>query len=166
VAGSVPDAPRSTVLGVYAALSPNNSQESCLRDTVNAFAAYRTGKWAHLYVHTYGPNMRKAYEILEGVDPLEVLNGPKTRAFYTCLLEPNNPEPVCIDGHMVNVWNGVRVPLDYAGVSLSEYRQVVAGVKELAGRLSLVPSRLQAVLWVTWRRVHRILYDPQYSLFE
>jgi hypothetical protein len=156
----------SQVLGVYAALSPNNSEESNVKDMMVAARAFEAGWWDRLQVHTYGRNKEKAKRILDGEDPRVVLSGRKTRSFYENLLNPSEVECVTVDGHMVNVWNGARVPLDFAGITGSEYDRIERGVKELASRLGIVPCSLQSVFWLTWRRINGILQKPQYRLFD
>lgn len=158
------DCPVSTVAAVYSALSPNNSEENCIRDTERALTNFRYGRWNDFHPTTYSHNKAKAFRILNGESPADVLSGEKTWNFYNNIVNPSDRDFVTIDGHMVNIWNGKRVPLDLSGISKSEYRIVASGVKELAGRYGLVPCQLQAILWITWRRVHRILYQPQYKL--
>ncbi len=159
-----------TACGVYAALSPNNSEESNMEDMIRAVSCFRDPtsrldeRWAGLTVHTYGANKLKAKRILEGESPDAVLKGLKTWNFYHNILEPESSEYVTVDGHMVNIWNGARVPLDEAGISRLEYRIVVAGVVELAERVGIRPCQLQSILWIAWRRLHRIYYKPQYEL--
>lgn len=152
--------------GVYAALSPNNSQDSCMEDMQRAIRChlYEPHNFIHLKVHTYGANKEKALRILKGEDPKVVLTGPKTFNFYHNIENPDDPNYVTVDGHMVNIWNNKRVPLDNSGVNLGEYLTVASGIKELAQRYGLVPCQLQAILWLTWRRIHRIYYNPQYKL--
>lgn len=159
--------------GVYAALSPNNSEESCMRDTANLCAAYVQGRFEACSVHTYGKNKAKAGRILQGEDPDIVLRGIKTKNFFHNVFEPSDARYVTIDGHMVNIWNNRRVPLDFAGINNREYRMIAEGVMLFARMLArrpgcsnFSPCNLQSILWLTWRRVHKILYKPQRRLFE
>lgn len=159
--------------GVYAALSPNNSEESCMNDTRRLCEAYLSGSFDSCTVHTYGKNKEKAGRILQGEDPAQVLRGIKTNNFFHNLFDPSDCSHVTIDGHMVNIWNNRRVPLDFAGISDKEYRMIAEGVMLFArmlakrpGSSNLSPCQLQSILWLTWRRVNNILYKPQYRLFE
>ena len=159
----------TTACGVYAALSPNNSERSNLEDMARAISTFQgalsslDNRWERLVVRTYGKNKAKALEILKGANPDAVLKGPKTNAFYHNLLNPNDPY-VTVDGHMANIWNGVRVPLDLAGINLEQYQTIVGGIRELAAEVEMLPCQLQSTLWGTWRRIHRIFYNPQYEL--
>lgn len=158
--------PLTTACGVYAALSPNNSESSCLHDTFVGITSFACGmeEWRKFKPHTYEPNKRKALRILDGEDPDMVLRGPKTNAFYHNILDPTDPRYVTVDGHMVNCWNNLRVPLDYAGINAGQYRIVADGIREVAGRRGLVPCQFQAVIWLLWRRINWILRKDQYEL--
>lgn len=160
-----------TACAVYAVLSPNNSEESCMDDMARAVYCYKDGsaeslqeRWDKLAVHTYGANKAKARRILSGEDPDLVIRGPKVMSFYHNILEPYNRQYVTIDGHMVCAWNNKRLPLDSAGISESGYWELVRGVREVADSMDLVPCAFQATLWLAWRRIHKILYKPQYRL--
>lgn len=63
---------------------------------------------------SYGrPNMRKAWRILKGEQPLAVLGGDKVRAFYSLMINPDNSEDVCIDRHAVSLWYGSKLGDNY-----------------------------------------------------
>ena len=53
-------------------------------------------------VATYNHNKDKAWQIVHGIDSLEVLKGDKTRSFYECILNPSC-DSVCIDSHAINI---------------------------------------------------------------
>jgi hypothetical protein len=156
--------------GVYAALSPNNSEESCMDDTRRLCEAYLNGSFDSCRVHTYGKNKEKAGRILLGEDPATVLRGIKTNNFFHNLIDPLDRSHVTIDGHMVNIWNNRRVPLDLAGINDSEYRMIAESlmlfcrILEMNSGQVIFPCQLQSVLWLTWRRINGILYKPQYRL--
>ena len=169
----------STAVGLFAALSPNNTESNTLHDVQEAVVRYRDECWERFRPTTYHHNVEKAWRILNGEDPDLVLTGLKTNAFYHCLLDPSDPtRPVCVDGHMVNVWNGKRQPLDSAGITRSEYNMIAGGVRQVAAEINqnanggagnqwpflLLPCQLQSTVWLTWRRMMRILYKPQYEL--
>lgn len=150
------------IAGVYAALSPNNSEESNVYDMLRAIVCFSEDNWDSLTVHTYGLNKEKAKRILGGESPHTVLGGPKTKNFYHNILEPHDERYCTIDGHMVNMYNGARVPLDNAGISESEYGIIARAVAEVAEDVGMIPCQLQSTLWLTWRRIHRIYYKPQF----
>ena len=154
----------TTTLGVFAALSPNNTEKNNTEDMVAAVRAHKADIWHKLTVRTYGPNKEKAKRILDGEDPDLVLKGVKTNSFYHNLLDPEDDRWVTVDGHMVNIWNGARVPLDLAGVSMEGYRMVERGVREAADRFSVPASGFQATVWGVWRRINGIQYQAQRKL--
>lgn len=155
---------KSTSCAVYAALSPNNSEENNMRDMARAISTFQgspatlEARWKQLTVLTYGANKAKALRILHGEDPDLVLKGDKTNSFFHNLFNYDDPY-VTVDGHMVNAWNNVRVPLDLAGINTAQYRMIAGGVAEAAKPTDLSPSQLQSTLWLTWRRINRILFN-------
>ena len=152
---------------VFAALSPNNSYHGNLRDVDSLLRAAQNGQEIHeVKVSTYGNNKRKAWRIAHGADPLTELVAPKTRSFYLNVYDPLDPGPVTVDGHMFNCWSGTRINLVGLRTPKSQYEVVAEGVRALALTAGLVPCQLQAVLWLTHRRIHGILTPPQLSLWD
>lgn len=158
------------VAGVLAALSPRNRWLRNMADTEAMAHAYVVGgatAAGQVTVCTWGRNKRKAIEILECKEPddftiIDILNGPKTIAFYQSIMgHKDNP---CIDGHAYGIWLGHRVALDKVpklGVKL------LATIKEdyaTAARMTLTnPRDLQAITWLTWRRIHNIHQEEEYG---
>ena len=80
-------APAAEAAGVIAALSPMVSWSN----------NERLARYALLHGRAIGhfpANCAKANRIMYGEHPLSVLGGHKVRAFYRCILDPENPEPV------------------------------------------------------------------------
>lgn len=155
----------SKAIGVFAALSPNNSEGGNLGDVERMFAYHGKWKgenWSELKVHTYGANKSKAIRIIEGEDPDLVLTGPKTNSFYHNLLDPYDAKYVTVDGHIVGAWQGKRLPMDQSGINQAQYDLISWGLREVAGAGSVI--ELQATLWLTWRRINWVFYNPQYKL--
>ena len=161
----------STSVGaaVFSALSPNNSYHGNLRDTDVLLRAAGTGQAIESFkVHTYGPNKRKAWAIAQGADPLKLIVADKTRSFYLNILDPTNPVPVTIDGHMYCAWIGQRFKLvslrfkDVAGL----YQKVAEDVRTLAAECGYIPCVAQALVWHTWRRMHWIKTTPQLEFWD
>jgi len=96
-----------------------------------------------------------------------VIKGRKTFNFFMNLLNPCNPNYVTIDGHMVSVWLGRRILLKSKEASLTakKYTLIAEDYKTVARELGILPNQLQAVCWMAWKRKHRILYNPQLSLW-
>lgn len=177
-------------IGAFASLSPNNDEagnyrdlETCIihhwsRLTVSTSSDYKPGKEdTYPACSTYPANVRKAMLILDGMPPDEALKGPKVTAFYHNTLDPIDPYWVCIDGHMVSAWLGRRVmlrrrsstvegevPKESAEINRRAYETIADDLRAVARKLRVVPSGLQATLWLTWKRVNNIRYDPQLKI--
>jgi hypothetical protein len=154
--------PLATVVGMFAALSPNNTEDGTYRGVV---AMLHSGYGAK--VTTYLPNRLKAEWIRCGKPPLDVLGGRKVRSFYRNTMDPEDPTVVTVDGHMYSCWKGRRVVLTDAAHKLDDrlYTRVESDVQLLASLTGQIPCRLQSTLWARWRRIHRILSPDQLSLF-
>jgi hypothetical protein len=149
------------VVGIFAAISPNNTEDGTYRGTV---AILRHGMEAR--VSTYTRNREKAVRIRNGEHPLDVLRGRKVTSFYHNTVYPENRAVVTVDGHMYNAWRGKRWALTDAAHKMDNkaYDRVERDVKVLAGMLGLAPCQLQSVVWAKWRRVHGILTSDQLVL--
>lgn len=132
--------------GLLAALSP---QTPWRLNVELASDAYETG---HPSRH-FGDALSKATRILAGIDPESVLPmDQKTGHFYRCILDPTDPEAVCIDRHAHDVAVGVRYGNENRGLSARGRYNLIADVyREAARRLGELPQTVQAVTWVVWR---------------
>lgn len=153
-------------VGVIAALSPNNKWT---RNCVDAEAMIKAWHYGAdpltVKVCTFNPNKAKAAAILAlTADDLltdtiaEILNGRKVVAFYRSIM--GDPDAVCVDGHAYAVWIGERIPTTqtpklgvklYADIARA-YQLVAKRSYELCG-VTLTPTQVQAVTWVTYRRL-------------
>lgn len=153
----------STAAGVIAALSPNNRWERNVRDAEALIKIYaHGGDTDAVKVSTFGKNKQKAIAILNGERPESVLGGRKVLAFYSCII---GGEGVCIDGHAYAIWLGQRVPTTKTpsiGAALydkivQDYRLATKQINEIVNKDSGVqwykPSDVQAITWVTWRKL-------------
>jgi len=154
-------------IGVIAALSPNNKWERNCQDAEALIKAHWLGSDPKLVkVCTYNKNKDKALEILN-LDPNDedlgdkiqsILSGRKVVAFYRCI--SGFKDTVCVDGHAYAIWLGERIPttktpsisktlydtITRAYVNVSENSHSVCGE-------CLTPAQVQAVTWVTYRRL-------------
>ena len=159
---------------VFAALSPNNDYWGNLRDADELLKAARAGLSLDQFsVSTYGNNKRKAWRIAHGEDPEALIVALKTRNFFHNITEPDNPNWVTIDGHMYNIFTGIRRRIQSRNpaervvkVTAKEYVVIAAAVKAYAGEKGLVPCQMQGVLWQTWRRIHGIRTPAQQELWD
>ena len=151
----------NTVIGVMAALSPNNKWEINVRNTWEMIDAWCNQRDIDSFkVSTYGANKRKAWSILEEQlytddDILTRLNGQKTRSFYSNI---RGLDEVTIDGHALNIARGVRFNLtdDRTNIGKRLYRELQQAYVRAAKRVGIEPHNLQAITWTTWRREHGI----------
>jgi hypothetical protein len=159
----------STGAAVFAALSPNNDYLGNLRDTNRLLASARAGmNLEDFKVSTYGNNKRKAWRIAHGEKPLDLLVFPKTRSFYLNIMNPEDPQPVTVDGHIFNAWTGVRISLASAAQKLRAgfYDAVAEDIRQIGAEQSLIPNVVQGIVWFSWKRMHRILYSRQLEFWS
>lgn len=155
------------IIGAFAVLSPNNAVSTNYRalDICLQIAMGILPESAK--VPAYGLNKQKALAILRSKeDPLEIVKGQKVTAFYLNTLNPDNSNHLTIDGHILGCWMNKRINLRGEGdIPAMEYELICSHLKLAATWTCYTPLQLQAILWLTWKRLHNILpYDPQLSL--
>ena len=153
------------VVGVVAALSPNNRWTTNItnaRDLIDAFVNGRD--MDSVSVCTYGAMKRKAWSILDILpcqDEVKViLNGRKIVCFYENIMG----EDTCtIDGHARNIAYNEQVNLtdNKTNIGVKEYANLQEAYRQAAKRCTVNGRKfkayeLQAVTWVTWRKQHGI----------
>lgn len=155
-------------IAAFAVLSPNNAEnqnyralEVCLRIVTGDLPTDHP-------TPCYPINKFKALALLVGGEVSKYVVGQKVRSFYHNTLDPDDNHHVTIDGHMLGAWIGRRVKMKdrEASIGRMEYewaRRDMVAVGEVVG---LSGPRLQAVLWLVWKRVNGVLYDPQMRLFD
>lgn len=157
--------PLHIVVGVVAGLSPNNKWERNIinaRDLIQAFV--NGDDMDSVKVSTYHTMKAKAWSILvampdhDGV--IKILNGQKIVSFYRNIM---GDDTCTIDGHARNIAYGERVGLtdDRTNIGVKEYRTlqeeyVLAAKRTRVNGRALKAFELQAITWVTWRRIHNI----------
>ena len=153
--------PIKTVVGVMAALSPNNRWERNVKDTETMCDAYTRGEGLDSFkVSCYNTMKAKAWSILsddldDDDDILTRLNGQKIRSFYSNII---GLEEVTIDGHALNIALNMRQGLtdDKTNMGKKQYREMQGHYVRAAKRVKVKPHVLQAITWTTWRREHGI----------
>ena len=151
----------NTVIGVMAALSPNNKWERNVKDTERMVWAWVKGEdMSDFKVSCYNTMKAKAWSILEDDltdddDILTRLNGQKIRSFYSNIRGLNE---VTIDGHALNIALGIRQGLttDKTNMGKKVYRDMQSAYVKAAKRVGVKPHELQAITWTTWKREHGI----------
>jgi hypothetical protein len=118
----------------------------------------------------YKVNARKAAAILVGADPDKVVSGPKVRAFWLSIADPDNPQAVVIDRHAFDIAVGHRTDDDtrqrHLRTNAGRARVIACylqGARILSRQLArhVTPTEVQAVTWTVWRRSHAI--DRRYG---
>ena len=149
--------PEAEVIGVMAALSPNNRWERNCKDTLTMCQAWINGDSLDDFkVSCYNTMKQKAWSILQDDDDiLTRLNGQKIRSFYSNI---RGLDEVTIDGHALNIARGKREGLtsDKTNMGKKQYRELQAAYVSAAKRVKVKPSELQAITWTTWKRIHNI----------
>lgn len=129
--------------GVIAALSANKSWSENVKIATRAFGSGKaTG-------HVKDA-ITKATRIMNGANPADVLPmAAKTGNFYRCILDPTDPEPVCVDRHAHDVAVGRTFgDADRGLSSKGRYNALASAYRAAADRLGILPSELQAITWV------------------
>lgn len=152
--------PLNIVVGVVAALSPNNKWERNVTNADQLIAAFLRGDAVEsVKVSTYHAMRNKAWSILEAMPDndatIKILNGQKIVAFYRCIMGEST---CCVDGHARNIFYGERIGLthDKTSIGVKEYRLIAAAYAEAGDALGFKAYELQAITWVAWRRIHNI----------
>ena len=158
--------PLAHVAAVFAALSPNNDYIKNLRSAVTLLKGHRDGvPIEDLTTTSYRACKLRAWRVLNGEDFLSFTKGPKTRNFYECIINPEHPTAITIDGHMVNIYAYRKRSLKELG-SKFNYDALAHEYRRAAFSEFILPLQLQAILWFTWKRINRIVYDGNYRLFD
>lgn len=130
------------VLGVVAALSPFVSWKTQLLHT-EGFIRNELKKKGSGRFPGFKPNIRNARNIMAGMPPLEVLKGPKTRAFYKNLIGLTNH--VTLDRHAISAALNVKV------IDHDDLKGIAMAYRKAARKVGLGLSHFQAVIWQMWR---------------
>ncbi|MGS2646061.1 DUF7178 family protein [Streptosporangium sp. G12] len=131
--------------GVIAALSANKRWGE---NIVLANRAFDAGKASG----HFSDAIRKAERIMSGEQPEQVLPMDiKTGHFYRCILDPTDPDAICIDRHAHDIAVGERYGQKSRGLGARGRYALMAHVyREAAQRLGELPQVVQAVTWVVW----------------
>ena len=159
------DVPCHVVTGVISALSPNNKWDRNIINARDLIVAFLNGDGIDsVKVSTYNAMKIKAWSILEKMPDhngvIKILNGQKITSFYRNIM---GDDTCTVDGHAKNIYYGERYGLtsDKTNVGKKEYTTisnayVQAGKKVRLNGRALKAFEIQAITWVTWRRIHNI----------
>ena len=157
------DIPLASAAGVIAAMSPGNNWGRNILDAETLIAEFVKGtRGSDLpSLGVYGRrNIVKSEKILLGAHPMDILGGQKVISFYQNIISPKDSFSVTIDRHAKALAYAFEpTKTGYASsapasiVGRAEYPYLAKHYRVLAERLGLIPSQLQAITWVTWKRL-------------
>ena len=120
------------VVGVIAVLSQRQRWQMNLRLTRDCLRGERVpGVFAHMRA--------KAKRILAGDAPLDILRGPKIRAFYQAIL--GDADAVVLDTWMLVAMGRPQ------GVTVKQYERLADRLRAHAADAGVTPAAFQAVVW-------------------
>lgn len=109
-------------------------------------------------------NSGKAFRILAGEDPRDVVSGPKVRAFWLAIADPTDRHAVVIDRHALDIAAGRVIGEKLRDLYLGRkgaydaasdlYRRAARALSRDFG--PTLPSHVQAATWLYWRREHAL----------
>ena len=145
--------PLHVFVGVLSALSPRNMWSRNAIDAKVLCSAFLNGDTQEsVRVSTYNNMKAKAWKILELMPSrrsiIKILNGLKIVSFFKCIMGDN---ACCIDGHSYHIWHGQRVVKKKIGKRL--LASIVKDYEQVATILGIEIYQLQAITWLTWRRL-------------
>jgi hypothetical protein len=101
-------------------------------------------------------NALKAFQILGGATPDDVVKGPKVRTFWLTICDPTDPRAVVVDRHAFDVAVNKVLTDETRGKLLGRkgaYDEVATMYRRAAKVLGgITPAEVQAVTWTVWRR--------------
>ena len=101
----------------------------------------------------YPENARKARDILITGRVEEHLRGPKVTVFYHSLMDPSSTKShMVLDGHAINIWRGVKVPLKGLRTPSEDEREaMLRDYARAAADSGLDVQEVQAITWFLWK---------------
>ena len=152
--------PLYIVVGVVAALSPNNKWDRNITNGHDLIEAFINGDHMEsVKVSTYHKMKEKAWCILESMPDYEEIKRQLNGQKIVCFFENIMGEDTCtIDGHARNIYYGERIGLtnDKTNIGKKEYQFLQSEYKKLANEYGMKAYEMQAITWVAWRRLHNI----------
>jgi hypothetical protein len=137
---------RAQAAGVIAALSPRCQWTQNIAAAAKLVDAWTAGRPRPM-VAGFNGNAAKAWAILEcgpDVDPLDVLGGPKVRAFYANIMGD-------LDAVTVDVWAARAAEgkhfTDRAPAG-KRYERIAASYRAAAAIVGVSPRDMQAAVWI------------------
>lgn len=162
--------PLEKVIGIVAALSPQNSWD--INKAMAATFIMRKGKGR--VKNRVCDGKAKAIYLTDDLGSIESLLGKydnsalKTKSFYKNILNPGCIETVTIDRHAINVCrqspDNVKAN-DNSVYKLTEnqYNFFTKCYRSAANKLGISPSSLQAIVWESYRRLRGLRVHSEWK---
>lgn len=119
-------------------------------------------------IPTLNANARKAYRILNGEAPEDVVRGDKVTAFYWTIVDPTDVRSVVVDRHAVDIAFGEVLTDDTRPTMKGAAYVYVATLYQRAAEIISrelnevwTPARVQATTWTYWRRERAAAYHGE-----
>lgn len=153
----------SAAVGAFCALSPNNSEKINYIALDRAVRVYCRHLPANYKIPAYPLAREKAMQMLGGVYPPDLLRGRKTLSFYYNTMDPrqNHHRHITVDGHVFSAWVHKRVNMKEVYFRPSDYDAIERQITEIAVDRDELPTTIQALIWLVWRRLNGVQVDPQ-----
>jgi hypothetical protein len=142
------------VVGILVSLSAQKAWKTNIRQTIEFLKGKQlTGMYSGIQLNT-------CKKILFGEDPMNIWGKTsfKYRNFYLSILNPEDPNPVCIDTHMINWYLSKfpfsklnRVKKDSIFANKKHYTLIQNQIRKEAIQNNIIPSHYQAIVWVQQR---------------
>jgi hypothetical protein len=157
--------PIENKIAAFCVLSPNNSEKTTYKDLSRCVKIVRGILPPNTKLAAYPANREKALRVLRGENPLHVVGGKKVTAFYFNTLDPNDESHITVDGHLFGIWKGTYHRMrDVPYLTPTLYNRISDDLREVARIIGIPAPRLQSIVWITWKRKHRVLANQQFQL--
>ena len=153
--------PKRKVLGIVSALSPlkewNKNKELAvdLISTGNAGHMKRNVQKGRDILAIKGSNYRECDSMVLDFKIRKILNGEKTKAFYTNMTYPRG-KGVTVDRHAIAIAIGRTATDKEQSISKQVYTFIENCYIMTSETLNLAPLHLQSITWQTWKRIKTV----------
>jgi hypothetical protein len=153
--------PKRKVLGIVSALSPlkewNKNKELAvdLISTGNAGHMKRNVQKGRDILAIKGSNYRECDSMVLDFKIRKILNGEKTKAFYTNMAYPSG-KGVTVDRHAIAIAIGRTATDKEQSISKQVYTFIENCYIMTSETLNLAPLHLQSITWQTWKRIKTV----------
>jgi hypothetical protein len=159
--------------GIIASLSPGTNWSQNIIDANNLCSLLQIGKdIKSVTVTTYHRNKLKSHylwlhpELSEKGVFLIILGTSKqvnkTSSFFLNILHPNNDDICTIDRYAYRINLGLTETIDLQ-LTENRYKVMNSAYKQAGKQLNISAIELQAIVWLTFRRLNNIIRNKQFE---